>query len=102
MECRIYAYCSRELAADQPPNPGTVVDGESTEVDTINGFYVGSIFAGHVTDPQMNAHLSGKFRFRRKCDRNTRIVLSADSLVRLGSARSVSIFGAMDAVLRVR
>jgi len=83
--------------------------GVDQEIETINGFYVGSLWSsgvdaasGDTHYPQLKATLNEKYRFRRKCDENTRINLFADSVVRQGAAQSVQVFGMMYVVVRVR
>ncbi len=84
--------------------------GTPETVDTANGFFVGSTwsagysgaFAGDLSMPVANL-IREKFRFRRKCDRNTRIILTAlGSTVRNGSAQSITCFGVLEVILRVR
>ena len=101
MEVRLFLYCTRFLDSQSPPNPvdttGFAPYLEHEEVDTINGFYVGSLFL-----PGNNSSISTqiekimeKFRFRRKCERNSEVVLSAETIVRNGSATSVACYGAL-------
>ena len=82
---------------------------DASNIETMNGFHVGNtwntledrIAGGTQEYGQMN-HIREKFRFRRKCDRNTSVIMFADTIVREGAARSVRIVGTLMLVIRVR
>ena len=77
-EARFFLYCRRSMATDVPPDPTTTISVGGTivevpQVDGLNGFYVGSIFAtsldaAETTSLNMNHEIHEKFRFMRKCD----------------------------------
>ncbi len=108
-EVRLFLYCrpSGSTFLPDPTVSGPEVGSSSPQVDTINGFYVGSIFVSgqETTETQRLMPLPGiseKFRYRRKCDRNTEVILSAESIVRNGSAQNVNIVGAMYLTIQER
>ncbi len=110
-EVRLFLYCRPSSLGSTSPIPDpTQTDTSGPEaahvqVDTINGFYVGSVFPQGTpgsTVWQFDSMLvHEKFKFKRKCDRNTELVLSGDTIVRNGAAATVTIFGAIYAVLDV-
>ena len=71
------------------------------ELDTLNGFYVGSIFSEDGIANTWN-YLLEKFRFRRKCDENSLIQLLARSLNTQGTGAAIEVSGVMAAVIRVK
>ncbi len=74
----------------------------NVEVDTMNGFYLGSfLFLDGLQGGVMNG-LNEKFRFRRKCDENSLIQIIARSLNTSGTGRSIEWTGSMAAVIRVK
>ena len=74
----------------------------AVELDTLNGFLVGSfLFVGADTS-QAGHGLNEKFRFRRKCDENTLVQLIGQSTGTNGVARIVEWNGVMQAVIRVK
>ena len=82
-------------AATALPNLNTAV-----EIDTLNGFFVGSfIYIGGVT---VQNNFNEKFRFRRKCDENSLLQLLAESSSFNGTGRSMLASGMFAAVIRVK
>ena len=74
---------------------------DETELETMNGFYVGSfLFIGAVEGNITS--LNEKFRFRRKCDANMQLQLLAQSSGSQGTARVVEWSGVFEAIIRVR
>ena len=73
---------------------------DDTELETMNGFYVGSfLFSTGFT----NIHgINEKFRFRRKCDRNMQLQLLAQSTNVQGTGRTVEFSGIFEAIIRVK
>ncbi len=100
-EVRFFLYCrpSRSSFLPDPTQAEAEAPYEENSTDTINGFYVGSVFVSgqETTETRREVgmpRISEKFRFRRKCDRNDSVVLSAESIVRNGAAQSVAVSGA--------
>ena len=71
-------------------------------VETMNGFYVGSFLFGLGSTNTTENGLNIKFRFRRKCDRNSIIQLLVNSTNVNGTGRTVEWSGAFEAIIRVR
>ena len=107
-ELNMFLYCDQDLDDPAFPNPSITPEpvpyNETPEVDSINGFHVGNIWVNRTdgTIPLRMNTVQEKFRFRRKCDRNMVIRLTADSIVRNGAARSVLIFGTMYLTIKTR
>ena len=74
----------------------------NVEVDTMNGFYVGSYLFLDGVQAAMANGLNEKFRFRRKCDENSLIQVIARSLGTAGTGRSIEWTGSIAAVIRVK
>ena len=107
-ETMVFVRCAEPAGISTIPNP-TGVDASETE--TANGFYVGSLWTGqhNPTAGGTQEHtgagagfIRDKYRYRRKCDRNTVLQLYADSIVREGTARSVRVVGFVEFILRIR
>ena len=82
--------------------PNLSVDAER---ETLNGFYVGSQhFQGATAssaitrDPTLNE----KFKFRRKCDRNSFVRLLARVVTLNGTGNTAHISGEFDIIIRMR
>ena len=76
---------------------------DATEMETLNGFSPGCLFGvgpGSSSGPAV--YMNEKFRFRRKCDRNTVIELLAESTLLNGTARVCDISGLMTTIIRLR
>ena len=71
-------------------------------LETINGFFVGSLYPADGDFSGADDRLLEKFRFRRKVDRNQRIFLAATSQAIQGTERTVDLDGIFSYVLRVR
>ncbi len=85
------------------PAATTLPDFTSAVVeDTVNGFFVGTIYGTDVIGGMHSLIDSVKFRFRRKCDENTLLQLIATSQISNGVGRSNIISGMMAAVIRVK
>ena len=85
------------------PLAGIVTDHTvEANVETDNGFYVGSLFPSDGDFSGANDYLLEKFRFRRKVDENMRITLVGTNLNKKGTGRSVDFNGTFCAVIRVR
>ncbi len=113
MEVRLFLYCRRAQATDLAPDPTTTATGhgsiiEFPQVDTLNGFYVGSVFANEDGIDATSAmrvvqdSINEKFNFKRKCDRLSEVILSGETIIRLGSAGTVSVFGGMVLTIKTR
>ena len=77
------------------PNLNTAV-----ELDTMNGFFVGTfIFIGTENRARW---FNEKFRFRRKCDENSLIQVLAESSSFNGTGRVVELTGTTAVVIRVK
>ena len=74
----------------------------SVELDTMNGFFVGSFTFTGVVQPSTGQGINEKFRFRRKCDENSLVQLLAQSTSTNGMGRTVEIGGVMAVVIRVK
>ncbi len=108
-EVRLFLYCGidvQPLTAPDPTVTGNDPYSTSPEIETINGFYVGSLFCGGgigvVGDKDISDMIKEKFRFRRKCDRNSRVLLAADTIVRNGAAATVNLSGALYLTIQTR
>ena len=109
-EIRSWIRCGREN--DAIPDPNSKANSNSpyanSTMDIINGFTLPSLFttppvqAATDLPPVFKQDHSEKFRFRRKCDRNTIVKLEADTIVRQGAARSCQFFGYMELVIRIK
>ena len=75
---------------------------DSTELETMNGFYVGSLMFNKGTESNNITSMNTKFRFRRKCDQNSQLQLLAQSNNTNGTGRSVELSGIFEAIIRVR
>ncbi len=75
---------------------------DNDQVETMNGFYVGSFLFNHTTSQGGDTGLNQKFRFRRKCDRNSLVQLLVNSTNVQGTGRTVEWSGAMQVIARVR
>ncbi len=105
-EVTIGVFCRKGHA------PGAVyVPDLSTvpENSTYEGFSVGSIWCqgnvaatGTIFQIAEVSTIREKFRFRRKCDKDTSVILFADSIVRAGTAASVQVFGTFELIIRVK
>ena len=83
------------------PNDTALPDlTDSTELETMNGFYVGSF--GYILSVFNTHDMNEKFRFRRKCDRNMQLQLLAQSEAGNGTARTVEWSGILEAIIRVK
>ena len=74
----------------------------AVELDTMNGFHVGSFLYIGQTDHVNIGSINEKFRFRRKCDENSLLQLLAQSTNTNGTGRSVEMTGTFTAVIRVK
>ena len=110
-EVRLFLFCKSRSATDEQPDPSTVATGHGTiieypQIDGMNGFYVGSLFATSISatghSNQLKPYIEEKFRFKRKCDRNDDVFLSGHSIVREGSTETVKVAGAMVLTLQTR
>ncbi len=75
---------------------------DETELETMNGFYVGSYLFGLGSATTTENGLNTKFRFRRKCDQNSQLQLLAQSTNVNGTGRTVEWSGLLEAIIRVR
>ena len=79
---------------------------DDAEVETMNGFFVGTIFTADIAtttnEPIGGMFIQEKFRFRRKCDENNVVELFTDTTVHNGVARTVAFSGYLDLIIRVR
>ena len=77
-----------------------------TEIETINGFFVGNLWGQRGSDLgnfiSTIGSMTEKFRFRRKCDENSFVQLFGDTVVRAGVARSMQVVGVMELIIRIR
>ncbi len=83
---------------------GTPQVNMNTEInlETMNGFYVGSLNMANGSNEGFRTGLTEKFRFRRKCDRNTEVILIGVSQIVNGTGRVVDMTGLMTIVVRVK
>ena len=73
------------------------------QIDTLNGFFVGQLNYANGSNSGFDTMIKGdKFRFRRKCDRNSEIELFAQSTNVNGTGRTVNLHGVVTCVLRVK
>ncbi len=72
------------------------------QLDTMNGFYVGSLYFSNGNNAGPDLAMTEKFRFRRKCDEDTLIQLIAQSFNYAGNGRSVEMVTTFVAINRVR
>ena len=105
----LFLYCSRKEATTQLPDAAdTDAVGDAIEypqVDSLNGFHAATLFhqGTDVDGHQRRAELHEKFNFRRKCDRNTVLILSGHPLRTAGGAGSPpQVQGSMSIVIRTR
>ncbi len=74
----------------------------AVEIDTLNGFLVGSMYYDAASPSQSTRGINEKFRFRRKCDENSLLQLLGQSTSINGTGRSILTTGVMAAVIRVK
>ena len=108
VEIFICAYVTRQSGTLQFPDAtdtqtiGTAV--EYPEIDSLNGFFVGSMYAwGASTTDQwllQNKELHEKFKFKRKVSKNDLIVVSVQGIARQGAFNAPSISGTIYAVIQ--
>ncbi len=85
-----------------PANTGLPDLTSPIELDTMNGFFVGSfLFGGNGTNAFI-INFNEKFRFRRKCDENSLIQIIAQSTSIAGTGRTIEFRGVLSAVIRVK
>ncbi len=101
-ETSIGLYCR------DPTVSGTNVPdyADAQDIEIMNGFHVATLWAaGHAVDTNsldIASYVREKFRFRRKCDRNSNVTLFGDTIVRNGAAASTVCFGTITLVIRTR
>ena len=73
-------------------------------MDGLNGFYAGSIFATSraFDESPLKPSIEEKFNFKRKCDRNSEVIVSTDTIVREGTAEIITFAGALQLVIKTR
>ncbi len=108
MEVRSGIVCMSAAQFDASPivipDPGT-----PDQIETMNGFMlpsmwaVGDTIAGGTGRPTaVTATVREKFKFKRKCDRNTRVVIWGDTIVRNGTATNVLVHGYLELIIMVK
>ena len=74
----------------------------AVELDTMNGFFVGTLNIADGDDTNPNSKLREKFRFRRKCDENSLVQVLAQSTALAGTGRTVRVASTFVAVIRMK
>ena len=94
--CELYCFVQRS-------GGGTPDLSLDPVVETLNGFFMGSLLAADgdntVGSPTM---LRDKFRYRRKVDENMELRIAARNAAIAGTGRSVAVFGNVEVIIRVR
>ena len=106
-ETNLFLFCRSDVQPLTMPDPAVTGNdpyATSPEIDSINGFHVGNLWTGDLNTSglRFKHSISEKFRFRRKCDRNMLVVLSGDTIVRNGTARTILIFGTLYLTIQVK
>ncbi len=95
-----------DLYVDCIPSAGASIPNLSIDVEreTLNGFYVGSIWMGKDADgtPITSVPIIEKFRFRRLCDENSLVRLLARAVLTSGSFSTTELTGVVNVVIRTR